>query len=81
MVVLLKHCKNNKILLSSGEGLLDLDFKVGIVIRTYRCVEFAILEDSWIFHRVSVPVGLYLESLVIHSAFRNWCSIILFIIY
>lgn len=34
MVVLLKHCKNNKILLSSGEGLLDLDFKVGIVIRT-----------------------------------------------
>lgn len=49
MVVLLKHCKNSKIILSSGEGLLDLDFKVGIVIRTYRCVEFAILEDSWIF--------------------------------
>lgn len=81
MIILLKHCKNNKMLLRSGESLLDLDFKVEIVIRTYCCVEFAILEDSLIFHRVSIPMGLYLESLVIHSAFRNWCSIILFIIF
>lgn len=54
-------------LLSSGESLIDLDFKAGIVKRTYCCVTFAVLEDSLILHGVSVPMDLYLEVKVCHS--------------
>lgn len=50
MIVLLKHCKHNKMLPSSGETLLDLDFKVVIVIRTFCCVGFALLENNLVYH-------------------------------
>lgn len=61
MIVLLKHWKNNKMLLSSRESLIVLDFKVAIVIRIYCCVKFVVLDDNLIFHRISVPMDLYLE--------------------
>lgn len=49
MLVLLKHCKYIKMFLSIGEKLVDLDYKVGIVLRAYWCVKLALLEGNLIF--------------------------------
>lgn len=82
MMVLLKHCKHIKMFLSSGERLLALDYKVGIVLRAYCCVKLALLEDNSMFRRVVCPNEPLPETVyVIHSALRIRCSIILLIIY